>query len=63
MDSDPELKCPQCQRPIVWSDAFPYRPFCCKRCQMIDFGSWANEEHTIAGDSVFDSASSDDEFE
>jgi len=56
-----KLNCPQCKGAVLWTDEFPYRPFCSKRCQLIDFGAWANEEHTISGDSVMDSASSDDE--
>lgn len=56
-----KLSCPQCNGSVIWTDEFPYRPFCSKRCQLIDFGAWANEEHTIGGDSVIDSTSSDDE--
>ena len=29
-----------------------YRPFCCKRCQLIDLGEWADEEKCIKGESV-----------
>jgi endogenous inhibitor of DNA gyrase (YacG/DUF329 family) len=41
------LNCPTCKKPVEWSDAFPYRPFCCKRCQLIDFGGWATEKYTL----------------
>lgn len=54
------LNCPQCSTQLEWSEEYPHRPFCSKRCQLIDLGQWANEEHKIAGDSVIDSASSDD---
>ncbi|MDC0610680.1 DNA gyrase inhibitor YacG [Vibrio sp.] len=43
------VKCPQCGNPVEWSDQSPFRPFCSKKCQMIDFGTWANEENTIPG--------------
>lgn len=43
------VKCPQCGSPVEWSDKSPFRPFCSKKCQMIDFGEWANEEKTIPG--------------
>ncbi|MGL5335465.1 MAG: DNA gyrase inhibitor YacG, partial [Enterovibrio sp.] len=32
----------------------PYRPFCCKRCQLIDLGQWANEENCIPGEALLD---------
>jgi hypothetical protein len=44
------LRCPTCQRPIQWSEQFPYRPFCSDRCRLIDLGAWLSEKHTIAGD-------------
>ncbi|MFC3913307.1 DNA gyrase inhibitor YacG [Pseudaeromonas sharmana] len=46
-----EVKCPTCGQPVVWGEQSPYRPFCSKRCQLIDFGEWANEEKRIAGES------------
>ncbi|GAB1265032.1 hypothetical protein NBRC116493_20660 [Aurantivibrio infirmus] len=60
-DKPSKLNCPQCNETVTWTDDFPYRPFCSKRCQLIDFGAWAKEEHKISGDSVFDSNSSEDE--
>ncbi|MCJ8168479.1 DNA gyrase inhibitor YacG [Atopomonas sediminilitoris] len=43
------VDCPTCKKPVAWSSASPFRPFCCKRCQLIDLGAWAAEEHAIAG--------------
>jgi endogenous inhibitor of DNA gyrase (YacG/DUF329 family) len=43
------LRCPTCQRPIEWSDQFPYRPFCSERCRLIDLGAWLSEQHAIPG--------------
>lgn len=42
------VKCPTCQKEGEWSDKSTFRPFCSKRCQLIDLGEWANEEHRIA---------------
>lgn len=42
------VKCPVCHKDVEWSEKSPYRPFCCKRCQLIDLGDWATEEHRIA---------------
>lgn len=42
------VKCPTCQIQVEWSTQSPFRPFCSKRCQLIDLGDWASEEHRIA---------------
>ncbi|MWP49579.1 MULTISPECIES: DNA gyrase inhibitor YacG [unclassified Gilliamella] len=43
------VNCPTCQKQVIWSKKdSPYRPFCSKRCQLIDLGAWATEEHRIA---------------
>ena len=34
-----------------WSDN-PNRPFCSKRCKLIDLGAWASDEYLIAGDEL-----------
>ncbi len=44
------VPCPTCRKTVIWSaEKSPYRPFCCKRCQLIDLGEWATEEKAIAG--------------
>ncbi|MGL4856398.1 DNA gyrase inhibitor YacG [Plesiomonas sp.] len=43
------VPCPTCQTAVEWSENSPYRPFCCKRCQLIDLGEWAEEEKRIPG--------------
>ncbi len=47
-----KVNCPTCSRMVVWKEENKYRPFCSERCKLIDFGEWANERHTIAGDPV-----------
>ena len=42
-----EIACPQCRNKIPWVEESLYRPFCSKRCQMIDFGDWAMEKNTL----------------
>ena len=42
------VNCPTCQTKIEWSADNEYRPFCSKRCQLIDLGEWADESHTIS---------------
>ena len=41
------VNCPTCGKAVVWSEQSPFRPFCCKRCQLIDLGEWAAEEKRI----------------
>ena len=47
-----EVKCPTCGAKVIWGDKSPFRPFCTKRCQLIDLGEWADEGHSIEGDPV-----------
>tara|TARA_Y100000814_G_scaffold282606_1_gene247823 strand:+ start:1372 stop:1521 length:150 start_codon:yes stop_codon:yes gene_type:complete len=37
---------------MEWNDGNKFRPFCCERCKLIDFGEWATEKHVIVGESV-----------
>lgn len=41
------VSCPTCKKPVEWGENSPYRPFCSKRCQLIDLGEWADEEKRI----------------
>lgn len=43
------VKCPTCQKEVLMTKAFPHRPFCSHRCQLIDLGEWASENHKIEG--------------
>ncbi|WP_395344728.1 DNA gyrase inhibitor YacG [Ningiella sp. W23] len=41
------VNCPTCNNDVVWSKESHFRPFCSKRCQLIDLGQWANEENKL----------------
>lgn len=41
------VKCPNCAKDVIWDELSPWRPFCSKRCQLIDLGEWAAEEKRI----------------
>lgn len=41
------VKCPSCQDDVIWQAESEYRPFCSKRCQLIDLGEWASESNRI----------------
>ena len=49
-----QVACPQCGELVVWSTDNAFRPFCSERCKIIDFGAWANEEHSIPGEPDLD---------
>ena len=46
------VKCPTCQKPVEWSTSSTYRPFCSKRCRLIDLGEWASEKHAIPAEAI-----------
>lgn len=60
--AQPIVQCPQCQKPTPWNTNNANRPFCSKRCKLIDFGAWAKEEHVIAGEPAFDEFSIEEEL-
>ncbi len=41
------VKCPICDRPVAWRQDNTFRPFCSKRCQLIDLGEWASGGRSI----------------
>lgn len=52
-----KVPCPQCKATVIWQATSEFRPFCSKRCQLIDLGEWAEENHKISqniqADTVF----------
>ena len=51
------FNCPTCQKPIEWSPAAKWRPFCSERCRLIDLGAWMSEQRSIPGDDEADALS------
>jgi endogenous inhibitor of DNA gyrase (YacG/DUF329 family) len=47
MNKITEMPCPTCKKNVLWTDKFPYRPFCSHRCKLIDLGEWADESYRI----------------
>ena len=37
------MSCPVCGRPVLE----PHRPFCSRRCRLIDLGAWLTEKRGI----------------
>ncbi|MDA8646003.1 DNA gyrase inhibitor YacG [Porticoccaceae bacterium] len=54
------VKCPTCDTTVKWIAENQHRPFCSQRCQQIDFGDWATESYSIAGEPAMDSAATND---
>lgn len=46
------VPCPHCGKAVPWTPASLFRPFCSKRCRLIDLGAWAGESHRIAGEAL-----------
>jgi len=44
------VACPTCGKKLEWSEHQRWRPFCSERCQLIDLGKWASEEHRVPGE-------------
>ena len=48
------VTCPTCGVRVKWTVGNAHRPFCSERCKLVDFGAWADEQHSIAGSPVDD---------
>ena len=44
------VTCPQCGGASVYDSRNAYRPFCSRRCKLIDLGQWADEAYRIPAD-------------
>lgn len=44
------VACPTCRKSVKWDQENIFRPFCSKRCKLIDLGEWASEGHKIPGE-------------
>jgi endogenous inhibitor of DNA gyrase (YacG/DUF329 family) len=47
----PIVKCPKCRKETEYSGN-EFRPFCSERCQLLDFGAWAEGEYNIPAEST-----------
>ncbi len=43
------VHCPICRKETVWENN-PFRPFCSKRCRLVDLGKWAKGDYRIPGE-------------
>jgi endogenous inhibitor of DNA gyrase (YacG/DUF329 family) len=52
MSTVKSVPCPTCKRAIIWSEQYPWRPFCSERCRLVDLGAWLANAHAIPGEPV-----------
>lgn len=45
------MKCPTCRQDLA-DPRSPLRPFCSRRCKLVDLGRWLDGEYAIAGEEV-----------
>ena len=45
----PTFHCPTCEKAttVARNEDAPYRPFCCKRCKMVDLGRWLDGTYRV----------------
>jgi uncharacterized protein len=41
------VACPKCGKPVEWTAASVWRPFCSERCKLIDLGAWASDRYRV----------------
>ena len=46
----PTFDCPTCGKllNVERKEDAPFRPFCCKRCKLVDLGRWLDGTHNIS---------------
>ncbi|MFM9888230.1 MAG: DNA gyrase inhibitor YacG [Burkholderiales bacterium] len=54
------VACPRCGTQVEWGPGSPFRPFCSKRCKLVDFGAWATERYRVAGPDLDPNAEEDE---
>lgn len=52
-------RCPNCGERYEYRTDNPFRPFCSKRCKLIDLGRWFDGSHHIAGPEMDDESISE----
>ncbi|MCC6622347.1 MAG: DNA gyrase inhibitor YacG [Deltaproteobacteria bacterium] len=55
----PAPRCPICDTPLTATsgdaaDALRWRPFCSKRCKLVDLSKWLGEEYRVPGPALGD---------
>jgi len=43
------VNCPTCSALVTWDEGSPWRPFCSRRCQLIDLDEWLTDDDEEPG--------------
>jgi len=52
------IKCPECGKATEYSTQNEYRPFCSKRCKLIDLGEWIEGKYKINSEGNYQTSES-----
>ncbi len=52
------IKCPECGETTDYSLENEHRPFCSKRCKLIDLGEWIEGEYRINSEESYQTSES-----
>ena len=44
------VKCPECGKSSEYSSVNKYRPFCSRRCRLIDLGEWIEGKYRLGAE-------------
>jgi uncharacterized protein len=55
--------CPTCDKETELDSSNSYRPFCSKRCKLIDLGQWIDETYSISETTITDDNIDSDFFQ
>jgi len=56
-----KVRCPICEAAMPGApQEYPDRPFCSRRCRLIDLGRWLGEEYRVPGPPASDSTGEPD---
>lgn len=53
------VPCPHCGKPVPWTEASKWKPFCSDRCRLIDLGDWLSEKNAVPSEDKPDQEQSD----
>ena len=56
MSAGKSVPCPTCKRALIWSEEFPWRPFCSERCRLVDLGAWLANARALPGEPIDENA-------
>ncbi|MEI8348195.1 MAG: DNA gyrase inhibitor YacG [Pseudomonadota bacterium] len=59
-NKDLKVRCPRCLKEFNYYLS-EFRPFCCERCKMVDFGNWLLGKYTVPGEKAEDTLESSPE--